>query len=64
MQKGLNMNWGIEDVTAALLLLLLAAAGLWCVFSLMRPGPLRRISAIAIIVAVAAAWAHLAVGLF
>lgn len=58
------MNWGIEDLTAALLLLLLAATGLWCVFSLIRAGPLRTLSAVAVIVAVAAVWAHLAVGLF
>jgi len=58
------MNWGIEDWIAALLLLSLAAAGLWCVFSLIRPGVMRMLSAVAVIVAVAAVWAHLAVGIF
>jgi len=58
------MNWGIEDLTPALLLILLAAAGLWCVFSLIRVGPLRTLLGVAIIVTVATVWAHHAVGLF
>ncbi|GGA50900.1 hypothetical protein GCM10011385_00170 [Nitratireductor aestuarii] len=58
------MNWGIEDVAAALLLLSIAAVGLWCVFSLVPPGVMRVLSVVAMIVAVAAVWAHLAVGIF
>ena len=58
------MNWGLEDVIAALVLLSVGATGLWCVSSLVCPGLLRILSAAAVIVAVAAVWAHLAVGIF
>jgi hypothetical protein len=58
------MNWGIEDLAAAAVLIGGAAIALTIVLRSIRNAMLRAILAIGIILGVLAIWAHLAVGIF
>ncbi len=58
------MDWGIEDVAAAAVLILTVVLGIAVVRYRVKTQPTRWLLIAVIVLATAAVWAHLAVGIF
>jgi hypothetical protein len=59
-----TLNWGIEDLTAAAILVMCAGIGVAVAGSLVQRRSLRVLLGSGVIAIALAIWAHLAVGIF